>query len=86
MEYSEAPKVARLGLCGRCLLCMSVSYLSAIRISLSQEPVVADDYVQGAVRLDLRVLAEERVGEVRAHLKGFLTTYSAIFAPERSWS
>ncbi|KAH9836123.1 uncharacterized protein C8Q71DRAFT_67156 [Rhodofomes roseus] len=53
---------------------MSGSYLSAIRISLSQEPVVTGDVSEGTVRLDLPALGEERVGEVHAHLKGFLTT------------
>ncbi|KZT69103.1 hypothetical protein DAEQUDRAFT_276022 [Daedalea quercina L-15889] len=51
---------------------MSGSYLSAIRISIPQTPIAAGDAIKGSVRLDLRVLGEERVGEVRTNLRGIL--------------
>ncbi|KAH9916026.1 uncharacterized protein B0H18DRAFT_1039307 [Fomitopsis serialis] len=43
---------------------MTWSYLSAIRISSSQTHVAAGGIVEGTVRLDIRALGEERVGEV----------------------
>ncbi|EPS98277.1 hypothetical protein FOMPIDRAFT_1061456 [Fomitopsis schrenkii] len=61
---------------------MSTWYLSAIRVAAPQKPVVAGDIVEGSVRLDIRALGAERVGEVRVNLSGIL--HSSISRHGRS--
>lgn len=60
---------------------MSTWYLSAIRVAAPQKPVVAGDIVEGSVRLDIRALGAERVGEVRVNLSGIL--HSCVPLPHK---
>ena len=61
---------------------MSTWYLSAIRVSAPQGPVVPGDTIEGSVRLDLQSLGAERVGEVRLNLRGI--SYSCVPIPGKA--